>query len=101
LSFGVEAHAQTTPFPCKEIVVQSIVKFAKAFWAGWKKVGRFIGDIIGRGVLMIFYVTVALPFGLGVRLFWDPLKVKDRSTPVHWIERTSPEGTLESSLNQF
>ena len=81
--------------------MQSIVKFFKALWEGWKKVGKFIGDQIGRAFLMLFYLTVALPFGLGVTLFGDPLKVKDKTHPVRWIERTSPDSSLEASYNQF
>lgn len=81
--------------------MQSIVKFFRAIWEGWKKFGKFMGDQVGRVFLMLFYVTVALPFGLGVRLFGDPLKVKDKTQPVQWIERKSPESTLESGYNQF
>jgi hypothetical protein len=85
----------------KEMIVQSVKRFFSTLWEAWKKVGKFIGDLIGRAFLMLFYITVALPFGLGVSLFGDPLHVKDRTHPVHWIERKSPDSTLESSYNQF
>jgi hypothetical protein len=75
------------------------MRYLATIWKAWKKVGQFIGDIIGRAFLMLFYVTVTLPFGLGVRLFGDPLKIKS-ATP-HWVERTSPEPTIEASYNQF
>lgn len=81
--------------------MQGIIKFFKAVWEGWKKVGKFIGDQIGRVFLMLFYITVTLPFGLGVTLFGDPLKVKDKTQPVTWLERKSPESTLEAGYNQF
>ncbi|NJS40286.1 MAG: hypothetical protein HC783_16200, partial [Rhodobacteraceae bacterium] len=64
-NFALAVYSATNTFPREEIFVQSIMKFLKAFWAGWKKVGQFIGDQIGRLFLMLFYVTVALPFGLG------------------------------------
>lgn len=66
-----------------------------------EKFGRFMGDVIGRVFLMLFYITVALPFGIGVALFGDPLKVKDKTLPVKWVERRTTPSTIESSYNQF
>lgn len=81
--------------------MQSVIRFFSTIWQAWKKFGKFMGDLVGRVFLMAFYITVALPFGVGVTLFGDPLKVKDKTQPVHWIERKSPEATIEASYNQF
>ena len=81
--------------------MKPVITFFTTIWAAWKKFGKFMGDLVGRVFLMLFYVTVALPFGLGVTLFGDPLKVKDKTQPVHWVERESPASTLESGYNQF
>lgn len=75
------------------------MRYLSLIWKTWKKIGQFIGDIIGRVFLMLFYVTIALPFGLGMRLLGDPLKIKHPAP--HWVERTSPEATIEASYNQF
>lgn len=81
--------------------MQAIKNFFATIWKYWKKFGQFIGDLIGRGFLMVFYFTVALPFGIGLRLFGDPLDIRSKARPSTWRERTSPEVTIEASLNQF
>ena len=81
--------------------MQAIKSFFATIWKYWKKFGQFIGDMIGRVFLMLFYVTVTLPFGIGMRLFGDPLNTRDQSEPSTWRERTSPEPTIEASHNQF
>ncbi len=59
--------------------------FLKRLWEGWKRVARVIGDFQARVVLTIFYAVLVLPFGLGVRLFGDPLRV--RRLPESWHAR--------------
>jgi hypothetical protein len=65
----------------------------RSFWNSWKKFGKFVGDIIGRLFLTIFYFTIFAPFGLGVRLFGDPLAIK-KNHPVRWIKRTTRDLSL-------
>ena len=81
--------------------MQAVKDFFATIWKYWKKFGQFIGDIIGRVFLMVFYITVALPFGIGLRLFGDPLETRDKAKPSTWRERASPEPTIEASYNQF
>ena len=40
----------------------------RKFWHAWKRFGQFMGDLIGRLVLTVFYFTLFMPFGLGVRV---------------------------------
>ena len=72
-----------------------------AVWKAWKAFGRFMGDIIGRIFLMLFYLTIALPFGLGSRLLSDPLDIKDGAKKPEWIKRESPAPTMEVAQKQF
>ena len=68
----------------------------RRLWLGWKKVARIIGDMIGRLFLSIFYFTLLVPFGLGVRLWSDPLAIK----PEHgasWVERTTDVPTMDDA----
>jgi hypothetical protein len=44
-----------------------------------------------RILLTIFYALVMFPFGVAVRLFFDPLRMKQR--PTQWLNR--PEETLD------
>jgi hypothetical protein len=81
--------------------MDSIKHFLSAIWDAWKKFGHWMGEIVGRAFLMIFYLTIALPFGLGVRMLGDPLDVKRRDKQPAWIERESPEATMEAAHQQF
>lgn len=71
----------------------------KKFWSTWKKVGQWIGDTLARVVLTLFYFTVFLPFGLGVRLFGDPLTIKNRPS-AFWIARKTHDLTMEDVRRQ-
>ncbi len=70
------------------------------FWPQWKSFGHFLGDWLGRVVLTIFYFTVFVPFGLGVRLFGDPLHIK-KQPDEQWRPRETGDQTLEDILRQF
>lgn len=70
------------------------------FWEGWKGFGHFVGNLVARLVLSIFYFTVFVPFGLGVRLFSDPLQIKNLPSP-HWVSRKTGDQKLEEVLRQF
>ncbi len=63
-------------------------------WQVWKRIGQFLGDLIGRVGLTLFYFTFFLPFGVGVRLFSDPLGIRPTHKP-GWSERTSYEMKIE------
>lgn len=70
------------------------------FWQGWKAFGHFLGDWLARVALTIFYFTILIPFGLGVRLLADPLAIKNKATPF-WRPRTTGDQKLEQVLRQF
>ncbi len=72
----------------------------KKFWSGWLRFGHFMGDIVGRVVLTIFYFTIMLPFSLIVTLFSDPLDMKKDKTPA-WQARTTGDRNLEEARRQF
>jgi len=64
------------------------MEILRGIWSQWKRIGQFIGDFIGRVVLTLFYFTLFLPFGLGVRLWGDPLAIKPGHS-AQWVERTT------------
>lgn len=71
----------------------------KDFWHNWKAFGQFLGDWLARVVLTIFYFTILVPFGLGVRLFADPLQIKELPKPC-WRPRTTGDQKIEDVLRQ-
>jgi hypothetical protein len=72
----------------------------RAFWEAWKRFGRFMGNIITRIVLTLLYFTIFLPFGIGARLFTDPLQIKEERNE-SWNQRKTGDKTLEELTRQF
>jgi hypothetical protein len=72
----------------------------RKFWHAWKRFGQFMGDLIGRLVLTVFYFTLFMPFGLGVRFFGDPLALRARGRS-NWLERTTKDLTLEDTRRLY
>ena len=70
-------------------------------WATWRRIGQFIGDLIARLVLSLFYFTLFVPFGLGVRLFGDPLDIKAKASPSWWLARAARDLGLDDARRQF
>ena len=69
-------------------------------WQAWKRIGQFIGDVIARVVLTIFYFTLFMPFGLGVRIWGDPLGISP-GVRAKWLERNNGETTLKGTRRLF
>lgn len=74
--------------------------FLRKFWERWKAFGHFMGDIVARVVLSIFYFTVFVPFGLGVRLISDPLQIKTLPKSL-WQPRSTDDQNLQDAGRQF
>jgi hypothetical protein len=69
-------------------------------WEAWKRFGQLIGDFIGRLVLTVFYFTLFMPFGLGVRLFGDPMAIR-KNHQANWLERSTRDLTIDDSRRLF
>lgn len=69
-------------------------------WHAWKQFGQFMGDLIGRVVLTLFYFTLFMPFGLGVQFFGDPLGIRSHGQP-KWLERKTHDLTIEDGRRLF
>ena len=80
--------------------------FARA-WGSWKGFSRRMGNYQSRVLMAILYFTVVLPFGLGVTLFGDPLKIKHSgSWSDAWLSNWKPKHvpvtpSLEEAGRQF
>lgn len=59
-----------------------------------------MGDTIGKILLTGLYFTLVVPFGLGVRIFGNPLNTKAKHNKVAWKARKL-NGDLETSKNQY
>ncbi len=70
----------------------------KKVWAAWKRIAHRIGDFQARVLLTLIYAVLVLPFGLAIRLFSDPLKIKQRSAK--WIDHPQDVIDLEWAHRQ-
>ncbi len=82
------------------VFILLVIALTKNVWHHWKTFGHFLGDWLARLVLTIFYFTVFVPFGIGVRLFSDPLLIKKRLDEF-WRPRTTADQELDEVLRQF
>jgi hypothetical protein len=58
----------------------------RRLWARWKVIARRIGEFQSRLLLCLFYFVILAPFGLGVRLLSDPLRLRRRSLS-QWLPK--------------
>jgi hypothetical protein len=74
--------------------VQELIQFA---WKRFSLLTAILGEFQGRFIITAFYFTIFVPFGLGSRIFSDPLHRKDAP---HWRERQPVPADLESAQQQ-
>ncbi len=72
---------------------------SKRLWEAWKRLARRIGDFQARVLLTLIYVIVISPFGVAVRLFADPLRVKRR--PEQWLDHPEEPRDLKWARREW
>ena len=70
----------------------------KRFWEAWKILAHKIGTFQARVLLTILYASLVLPFGLCVRVFADPLRLKH--PPDGWLDRSDKAIDIEWARKQ-
>ena len=73
--------------------------FLKKVWKKWRAFGQMMGDFVARIFMTVFYFTVAIPFGIGVRIFKDPLHLKSKESG--WLPRETKPETLEDARRPY
>ena len=71
----------------------SLRQTLKYLWEAWKVVARGIGYFQARVLLTVLYAVLVLPFGVIVRLFSDPLRIKKR--PTRWLEHPDEANDMQ------
>lgn len=67
--------------------------------ARFRLIAAIVGDIQGRAIAIFFYFTVLVPFGIGSRLFSDPMHIR-RNETVAWHDRSDISDSLEEARRQ-
>lgn len=63
----------------------------------WKVFNQILADSTAWFFSLVFYYTVMIPFGIGMRLLGDPLAMK---TAPHWRDREPVLSSLEEARRQ-
>ncbi len=85
-------HAQV-----KETVSGNIFQRA---WKGWSLFAAEMGHIQGGLFMGFFYFIVVTLFGIGARLFTDPMGLKATPAGSGWVDRRPLDSTLEQAQEQ-
>ena len=73
----------------------------RRLWERWKTIAQKIGTFQSRVLLIVFYFLILPPFGLGVRLFSDPLRLR-RQHHSQWLGKERQTITSwEQARRQF
>ena len=75
------------------------MSFLSRAWKKWRAFGQVMGDFVARIFMTIFYFTIAIPFGIGVRLFKDPLHLKSKE--FGWLPRENKPETIEDARRLY
>ena len=70
-------------------------------WHRWVHFSARFGDYQSRVILTLLYFTVVLPFGLGVRLFSDPLNTHKAPAESAWHPWEMSSKNIEEGRRQF
>ncbi len=73
----------------------------KNLWEAWKSFSKRMGAFQSRMLLSFIFFTLIFPFALIVKIFSDPLNLKNRMRATHWQERKGPSSNLEDYKRQF
>jgi len=75
------------------------ITLLRQVWNKWRAFGKAMGAIVAAVFMTVFYFTVAVPFGIGVRLFGDPLGAKPAKP--EWRAREQKEHTVEDARRLY
>ena len=73
----------------------------RKLWETWKRIGQQVGNFVARVVLTLFYFTLFMPFGVGVQLWSDPLRLKGSHEMSFWVGREPGEPSLDDARRGF
>ncbi len=72
----------------------------RALWLRWSHFSHKLGNFQGRLLMAFVYFLVVTPFGIGLRLFGDPLGRK-KGAALGWHEFHNTSHTMDESMRQY
>ena len=97
-----------TPIKAEGSTMRNITKHPNTLapllrlWEAWKSFARAMGGFQSRILLGLFYFLIVTPFGIGVRVFGDPLLLRRARRSSNWVPRSeATEAGLNEARKQF
>lgn len=75
-----------------------MIALFQSWFARWKAIAHKIGEFQSRLILSVFYYVVFAPFALALKIFSDPLQLKNFHG---WTARSDADEDPESAWRQF
>lgn len=79
-------------------MLRSLGRGLKRVWEAWKRLAHKIANFQARVLLTVLYLILVLPFGIAVRLFTDPLRIK--KWPTQWLDHPSETNDMQWAQRQ-
>jgi len=98
LSWLPKSHKKKIPAPEK---IASEILPKSNLWQRWKNFSHRMGGFQSRLLLSLFYFILVTPFALIIKLFSDPLRLKEKPADSFWLPRPDSKTDLEDSRRQF
>ena len=73
----------------------------RRWWERWKAFATEMGNYQSRMLLAFFYFIVVTPLGIPLRLFGDPLRLRQVGGSSFWVERRPVSQGVEKAREQF
>jgi hypothetical protein len=70
-------------------------------WGEWKSLAFRMGNFQGRLILLLFYFTILIPFGIINSIFRDPLNLKKMKKDTYWFSLNTSDNELENARRQY
>lgn len=73
----------------------------KKAWEKWMAFAEIFGTFMSGVILSILYLTLVLPYGLAIRFFSDPLRIKSLPPHSNWKDLPSKSPSLDVYRKQY
>ena len=94
-------------FPEEKLPKKTIVhpisshNFFLNLWQKWKNFSFRMGSFHSRVILSLLFFALISPFALAVKIFADPLNIKNQSKESHWHAKKEIKADLNLFKRQF
>jgi hypothetical protein len=75
-----------------------VADYFRIAWERFSLIASILGDVQGRLIVTLLYITLVVPFGIGARLLSDPMSQREQQAS--WLNREPVPDDLDSAREQ-